>query len=102
MEGDRSCDLDGEPELSEWCMAEASESESLEAAEASEDKVDMDDSRSEWARVYLTVVISSSSGERKETCFWAGNMGRAGAILRGSMCLAGLLARMERMLCGCL
>lgn len=62
----------------------------------------MDDSMSEWAKVYLTVVTSSSSGVRKETCLAAGNIGRVGPILRDIIDLAGLFARMEITLCGCL
>ena len=52
--------------------------------------------------MYLTVLISSSSGVRNDTRFSAGNMGRAGAILRSNTDLAGLLARIETRLCGCL
>ena len=54
-----------------------------------------DDSRSECAMVYLVVVISSSSGVRKETLFSAGNSGRVAVILRGSKCRAGLLLSIE-------
>lgn len=61
-------------------------------------KVELDDSRSELAQVYLTVLISSSSGVRKDTRFSAGNMGRE-VILRGTI---RLLARMELRLWGCL
>lgn len=53
---------------------------------------------SELAQVYLTVLISSSNGVRKETRFSAGNMGRD-AILRGTI---RLLVRMELRLWGCL
>lgn len=67
--------------------------------EAMEAKVEQDDSRSECASVYLTVVMCSSSGVRKETRFSAGNLGRAGTILRGT---TGLLARMETRWWGCL
>lgn len=66
--------------------------------ESSDVRVEPDDSRSELAQVYLTVLISSSSGVRKDTRFSAGNMGRE-AILRGTM---RLLARMELRLWGCL
>jgi hypothetical protein len=52
--------------------------------------------------VYFTVVISSSSGVRKETRFSAGNMGLEEVILRGIIDLAGLLANIETRLCGCL
>lgn len=64
--------------------------------EVSDDSVELLDSRSECARVYLVVVISSSSGVRKETRFSAGNMGRfEELILRGIIARAGLLERME-------
>lgn len=62
----------------------------------------VEDSRSEWAMVYLVVLISSSSGVRKDTLFSAGNSGRAGAIFRGISCRAGLLLRIEARLWGCL
>jgi len=64
--------------------------------------VETEDSRSECAMVYLTLVMSSSNGVRKDTRFSAGNMGREEAILRGIIDLAGLLARMDARLCGCL
>lgn len=64
--------------------------------------MELEDSMSECAKVYLTVLISSSKGVRKETRFSAGKRGREGAILRGSSDLAGLLERMEVRLCGCL
>ena len=79
-------------------------------SESSEDAVASDeteDSRSDCAlacraeRVYLTVLISSSSGVRNETLFSAGNSGRAEAILRDANG-AGPFLRMERRLCGCL
>ena len=64
--------------------------------EVSDDSVELLDSRSECARVYLVVVISSSSGVRKETRFSAGNMGRVEEpILLGIIARAGLLERME-------
>lgn len=66
--------------------------------DSSDVTVELDDSRSELAQVYLTVLISSSKGVRKDTRFSAGNMGRE-AILRGTM---RLLARMELRLWGCL
>jgi hypothetical protein len=89
-------------------LPEPSEPESLAAAlesesvEASVERVDTDASRSECARVYLTVVISSSSGVRKDTRFSGGNMGRDAAILRGIIECTGLLASIETRLCGCL
>ena len=66
--------------------------------DSSDVRVELEDSRSELAQVYLTVLISSSSGVRKDTCFSAGNMGRE-AILRGTM---RLLERIEARLWGCL
>jgi hypothetical protein len=79
---------------------EALELASDDALEASSDRDESEASRSECARVYRTVVISSSRGVRKDTRFSAGNMGRAAAILRGAA--AGLLVSMEARLCGCL
>lgn len=78
----------------EWCTAVVSDpvaEESVDAVDSKEVKVELDDSRSELAQVYLTVLISSSSGVRKDTRFSAGNIGRE-VILRGTM---RLLARME-------
>ena len=60
--------------------------------------VELEDSRSEFAQVYLTVLISSSSGVRKDTRFSAGNIGLE-AILRGTI---RLLTRIELRLWGCL
>jgi hypothetical protein len=65
----------------------------------SSDEVDRNDSsRSEWASVYLIVVISSSSGVRKATLFAAGNIGLEADVIfrfRGS----GLFANIEETLC---
>jgi hypothetical protein len=61
-----------------------------------------ENSRSECAKVYLTVLISSSNGVRNETFFSAGKSGREGAILRGIRPRAGLLLRIEARLWGCL
>ena len=89
--------------LTEWSTADASVSlGSVDAVVAIDVSVELEEARSECASVYLTVLISSSSGVRNETRFSAGNMGRAGAILRGIIDLAGLLARIEARLCGCL
>lgn len=87
--------------INEWCAADTSESVD-EATDEMVDRVETDDSRSEWAIVYLVVVISSSRGVRKQTCFSAGNMGRLEAILRGTIERAGLFERMETRLWGCL
>jgi hypothetical protein len=89
--------------LREWCDAEASESVVVvDAVDAIEDSVELDDCRSECASVYLVVLISSSSGVRKDTRFSAGNMGRLEAILRGINDRAGLLESIETRLWGCL
>jgi hypothetical protein len=96
-----NADAFAEPsEISERRAAEALESD--DEVEARDDRVETEASMSEWASVYLTVVISSSSGVRKETRFSAGNMGLEAAILRGIIDRAGLLARTETRLCGCL
>ena len=75
---------------------------SSEEVEASEERVEQEDSRSECARVYLTVLISSSSGVRNDTLFSVGKNGREDAILRGAIMGAWLLRRMDVRLCGCL
>ena len=101
--GEHSCADEALSELSEqseWRVAERLESE--DAVEASEDSVETEASRSEWASVYLTVVMSSSSGVRKDTRFSAGNMGREAAILRSIIDRAGLFASIEARLWGCL
>ena len=89
---------------SEWCEADVSEAVVAvdEATDEMVDRVEMDDSRYEWAMVYLVVVISSSSGVRKHTCFSTGNMGRLDDMLRGMMERAGLFLRTEVRLWGCL
>jgi hypothetical protein len=69
-------------------------SESVESSDTVELEL-KEDSRSECAMVYLVVMISSSSGVRKDTLFSAGNSGRVAVILRGSKRLAGLLVSME-------
>jgi hypothetical protein len=81
--------------LKAWCDAEASESVvAAGAVDARDDSVELD--------VYLVVVISSSSGVRKDTRFSAGNMGRLEAILRGNIARAGLFESMDARLWGCL
>lgn len=81
---------------------ESSLEDVVETVEAMEDRVELDEAKSEWASVYRTVVISSSRGLLKETRFSAGNMGRVEAILRGATARAGLLERMEVTWWGCL
>jgi hypothetical protein len=89
--------------LREWCLVDTSESvDSLVVVDDMEDRVELEESRSEWAKVYLTFLISSSSGVRKDTRFSAGNIGRLEVILRDINDLAGLLERIEVRLWGCL
>jgi hypothetical protein len=83
-------------------LGEAFESDEDDSDEVSVDRVETEDSRSECASMYLTLVISSSSGVRKDTRFSAGNMGLEEVILRGIIDRAGLLASIEARLCGCL
>lgn len=86
--------------VTEWCVAVVSDWVELESVDvdSSDVRVELDDSRSELAQVYLTVLISSSNGVRKETRFSAGNMGLE-VILRGTI---RLLERIELRLWGCL
>lgn len=82
--------------VKDGCEVEASDSlVAVEAEDAMDDRVEQDDSMSEWASVYLVVVISSSSGVRKDTRFSAGNIGRLEFILRGIIERAGLFERIE-------
>lgn len=60
---------------------------------------DVEDSMSECAKVYFTVVISSSRGVRNDTFFAAGNMGREAVILLGRSDSTGLLESIEGRLC---
>lgn len=47
--------------------------------------VDMEESMSEWRRVYFSVLMSSVRGARKATFFAAGNIGLVGFL----RCVAG-------------
>lgn len=67
-----------------------------DSTEATED---VEASISECAKVYLTVLISSSRGLRNDTFFVAGNIGREAVILRGCSDCAGLLVSIEGRLC---
>ena len=67
-----------------------------DSTEATED---VKASISECAKVYLTVLISSSRGLRNDTFFVAGNIGREAVILRGCSDCAGLLVSIEGRLC---
>ena len=78
--------------VSDWAKLESVD------VDSSDVMVELDDSRSEFAHVYLTVLISSSNGVQKDTRFSAGNMGLE-AILRGTI---RLLDRIELRLWGCL
>lgn len=92
-------------ELPSEMMDADGDSESPEETVSMDERVEVDetdDSRSECASVYRTVLISSSKGVRNDTFFSAGNSGRAGAILRGIKSRAGLFVRMETRLWGCL
>lgn len=71
-ESDETSDVDSDAISSD--ETESVESEAIE----SEPCISM----SEFAYVYFDVVISSTSGVRKDTFFWAGNLGLAD-ILRG-------------------
>jgi hypothetical protein len=53
-------------------------------------------SRSEWARVYFEVLISSSRGVRNETFFWIGKRGRWTDMRLRTGLGTGPLSRMER------
>lgn len=102
LDGSEGAWVDGEDGMSaEALSTERDDSEAADSVGASEERVEVDDSSSECATVYVTVVISSSSGVRKETRFSAGNRGRE-AILRGASERAGLLERIEVRLWGCL
>lgn len=67
-----------------------------DSTEATED---VEASISECAKVYLTVLISSSRGLRNDTFFVAGNIGREAVILRGCSDCARLLVSIEGRLC---
>jgi hypothetical protein len=67
-----------------------------DSTEATED---VEASISECAKVYLTVLISSSRGVRNDTFFVAGNIGREAVILRGCSDCTGLLVSIEGRLC---
>jgi hypothetical protein len=76
--------------------------ESVDDSEANEEA--LSDSKasisiSEWARVNLVVLISSSSGVRKDTRFGAGKKGCAMDILRRREVGSGLFDKMDRRLC---
>lgn len=76
-------------------------SDSSEEVVASDEMVDTEDSMSECASVYLTVLISSSKGVRNETRFSAGNSGLAEPILR-EVNGVGPFDSIDRRLWGCL
>jgi hypothetical protein len=73
-------------------------SDDIESIESEIVEPDSCDSISEWAKVNLEVVISSSRGVRNDTLFSAGNLGLA-TILRDSKRGIGLLARIELSTC---
>ena len=67
--------------------------------DSTEGTEDVEASISECAKVYLTVLISSSRGVRNDTFFVAGNIEREAVILRGCSDCAGLLVSIEGRLC---
>ena len=67
--------------------------------DSTEGTEDVEASISECAKVYLTVLISSSRGVRNDTFFVAGNIGREAVILRGCSDCARLLVSIEGRLC---
>jgi len=101
-----SVDVEGDGDLDSG-LDSTDSTEAMEASEELED-VDMEDesrervelvdasiSISEWAMVYLELVISSSSGVRNDTFLVGGKKGRKGAIFRGRIDCAGLFESME-------
>lgn len=99
-EGDGTDGEDGTSEAVE--SADMDASEASDSVVASDEMVELEDSSSECATVYFTVVISSSSGVRNETLFSAGNSGFDEVIFRGASERARLLERIEVKLWGCL
>lgn len=73
--------------------------DSNDSDDSTEATEDVEASISECAKVYLTVLISSSRGVRNDTFFVAGNIGREAVILRGCSDCAGLLVSIEGRLC---
>jgi hypothetical protein len=80
----------------ELLVVKLNDDDSDDSTEAIED---VEASISECAKVYLTVLISSSRGVRNDTFFVAGNIGREAVILRGCSDCAGLLVSIEGRLC---
>jgi hypothetical protein len=80
----------------------STDTDASDSVVASDEMVELEDSSSECATVYFTVVISSSRGVRKETLFSAGNSGLDEVIFRGASERARLLERIEVKLWGCL
>lgn len=105
-------EVDGEEEISiegpvdedelEVVVSDSSGGDEVSIEEIVEEE-ETEEVRSECAIVYLTVLISSSSGARKDTRFVAGNIGRdADAMARGRIVGTGLFERMEVRLCATL
>jgi hypothetical protein len=99
-EDDWTAGEDGASELLE--SADRDASEVSESVMSSVEMVELEDSSSECAMVYLTVTISSSSGVRNDTFFSAGKSGLDAVIFRGASERARLLERIEVRLWGCL
>ena len=94
-EGKDGLDSDNE----ESFAVKVNDGDSDDSDDSTEATEDVKASISECAKVYLTVLISSSRGVRNDTFFVAGNIGREAVILRGCSDCAGLLVSIEGRLC---
>ena len=94
-EGKDGLDSDNE----ESFAVKVNDGDSDDSDDSTEATEDVKASISECAKVYLTVLISSSRGVRNDTFFVAGNIEREAVILRGCSDCAGLLVSIEGRLC---
>ena len=94
-EGKDGLDSDNE----ESFAVKVNDGDSDDSDDSTEATEDVKASISECAKVYLTVLISSSRGVRNDTFFVAGNIEREAVILRGCSDCAGLLLSIEGRLC---
>lgn len=94
-EGKDGLDSDNE----ELFAVKVNDGDSDDSDDSTEATEDVKASISECAKVYLTVLISSSRGVRNDTFFVAGNIEREAVILRGCSDCAGLLVSIEGRLC---
>ena len=83
----------------ELFAVKVNDGDSDDSDDSTEATEDVKASISECAKVYLTVLISSSRGVRNDTFFVAGNIEREAVILRGCSDCAGLLVSIEGRLC---